>query len=606
MNKRIRKMYCVLRNITTLRTTHYALLITILSTIIIFGQSVTAVPAGPSTFYVATVSSGGNDSTGDGSNGNPWATITKALDSVPDGSTILVKPGTYNGRIRVRGNFPNGVTVRSEVPYQAILQHNDRVLTAYEHSSPVRGITIEGFEIRHTGPGSGALIFHIDGAGSGAVHHITVRNNIMHDSYNNDILKINNATHDIIVEGNIFYNQAGSDEHIDVNSVEDVIIQDNIFMNDFAGSGRSNGNDTSSYIVVKDSNGNSDAYLGSNNITIRRNVFLNWEGSTGNNFVLLGEDSQPFHEARNVLVENNLMLGNANNTMRAAFGVKGSRDVTFRNNTVVGDLPALAFAMRLNQEGSNPVLENINFYNNIWSDPTGTMGAESGQGANRNDFSDTPIGHTSSFAIDNNLYWNGPNAIPEDSGELVNYTDDSNRTVANPQLGTQVGLILPRWTGSQFADGSSTIGEAFERLVTLYGTPPSGSAVIDNANAGNAPSDDILGNPRNTPDIGAVEFVPQLQLSGTPADGAIVLNWNVNTTIADGTTWRISYTGPGGPGSPITESNKDARTYTIPGLTNYTTYDITLNAMNGATPIMTDTVSIMPTDIFTYLPVILK
>jgi hypothetical protein len=52
----------------------------------------------------------------------------------------------------------------------------------------------------------------------------------------------------------------GSDEHIDVSSVTDVVIQDEVFFNDFEGSGRTNGNDTSS-------------------------------------FVLVGEDGQPFHEA---------------------------------------------------------------------------------------------------------------------------------------------------------------------------------------------------------------------------------------------------------------------------------------------------------------------
>ncbi len=337
---------------------------------------------------------------------------------------------------------------------------------------------------------------------------------------------------------------------------------------------------------------------------MRRNVFLNWEGSTGSNFVLIGEDGQPFYESRNVLVENNLMLGNANNTMRAAFGVKGSRDVTFRSNTVVGDLPALAFAMRLNREGANLVLENINFYNNIWSDPIGTMGAESGGG--NNDFSDTPPADTNTFAIDNNLYWNGGATIPIDQSELINYDDDSNALFANPQVGTQSGLVLPRWTGSQFADGSSTITEAFERLVTLYGTPASGSAVIDNANAANAPAEDILGNPRSNPDIGAVEFVPELQLTGIPANGAIVLNWEANTAVFDGTTWQISYTGPGGPGSPIAGIGKDVRTYTITGLTNYTSYDMTLNAMFGGSPILTDTVTVMPTDLFVYLPVITK
>ena len=94
------------------------------------------------TFYVAT---NGNDNTGDGSSGNPWATITHALDSVTDGSTILVKAGTYNGRVRIRGTFPTGVTVKSEQPYQAVLQHNDKVITAYTHPNGVQGITIEGF-----------------------------------------------------------------------------------------------------------------------------------------------------------------------------------------------------------------------------------------------------------------------------------------------------------------------------------------------------------------------------------------------------------------------------------------------------------------------------
>lgn len=42
----------------------------------------------------------------------------------------------------------------------------------------------------------------------------------------------------------MFYNQTGSDEHVDVNSVKDVIIEDNVFFNDFAGSGRTNPNNT--------------------------------------------------------------------------------------------------------------------------------------------------------------------------------------------------------------------------------------------------------------------------------------------------------------------------------------------------------------------------
>ena len=47
-------------------------------------------------------------------------------------------------------------------------------------------------------------------------------------------------------------------------------------------------------------------------------------------------------------------------------------------------------------------------------------------------------------------------------------------------------------------------------------------------------------------------------------------------------------------------------TYSLTGLTNYTRYTVTLNGMLDSTPFLTDTVRVMPTDIFVYLPLVLR
>ncbi|MEM7033456.1 MAG: choice-of-anchor Q domain-containing protein [Chloroflexota bacterium] len=559
-------------------------------------------------FYVAT---DGSDSQGDGSVGSPWATITQALDNVPDGSLILVKPGLYTGRIRIRGRFTQGVTVRSETAYQAQLRHNGTVLTIFD----AQGITIEGFDIAHTANSNpSGLVIQVqdlidEPGGIDFVSRIVLRNNILHDSYNNDILKINNGAGQITVEGNMFYNQSGSDEHIDINSVTDITVRDNIFFNDFSGSGRPDNNDTSSFIVIKDSNGSDDTNLGSHNINVQRNIFLHWSGSTGSNYVLIGEDGQPFYEAQNVLVENNLMLGTTDNVMRAPFGVKGAKDITFRHNTVVGDLPALAFAMRLNREGDNLANENIRFYNNIWSDPTGTMGAENS--SRPNDFSDTDPADIASFTLDHNLYWNGGNAIPEDGNELINYTDDVNREVSDPLLPNLNSVVVPRWdpVGNQFADGSSTIRAAFERLVNSYGQPSESSPVVDNADSAQSPAEDILGQTRNqgsSSDLGAVEFQPTLNLNGIGADQAIHLTWTVSSSLPPDTTWQITYGLSDTNYQTVTNILSPTRAYTLTSLTNYNVYSVTLHAIRANTIFLSDTVSAFPTDQHLYLPLLLR
>jgi hypothetical protein len=98
-----------------------------------------------------------------------------------------------------------------------------------------------------------------------------------------------------------------------------------------------------------------------------------------------------------------------------------------------------------------------------------------------------------------------------------------------------------------------------------------------------------------------------LVLNGAPADQAIHLTWTVNTTLPVTSTWQIAYDGPpGDQPSPITSILSPTRAYTLTGLTNYTLYTVTLNGMLDSTPFLTDTVRVMPTDIFVHLPLVLR
>ena len=448
------------------------------------------------TRYVATT---GSDAAGDGSPGAPWATITHALDSVDDDTLILVGPGTYQQQVQLRGRFEAGVTVRSQTPYQARLRWNATVVRCFYG----KGLTLEGFDIAHDGPGAGALLMQVsdvidDPTGADRVEDITIRDNVFHDSYNNDLLKINDNARDVRVLGNMFYNQAGSDEHIDVNSVSDVLMEGNVFFNDFAGSGRSD-TDTSSYIVIKDSNGSSDGRLGSEDITVRRNLFLHWEGSSGQGFVRVGEDGTANFEAMRVLIENNLMLGNNTAQIRSPIQFQGVQDVTARANTIVGNMPAKEYGFRIVTVGSSPASDGVHIHNNIWSDPTGTMGDTFNRG-----------GATVDLTFDNNLYWNDGNAFPTSSESIVEVSDDAGAVIGDPLLPDPQTAPLPRWNQntSTFADGSATIAEVFENIVLSHGVPAAGSAAIGAADPANMPIDDILGNPRSeggAPDIGALE-----------------------------------------------------------------------------------------------------
>ena len=508
----------------------------------------------------------------------PWATLAYAAANLPDAyCTVWFKDGVYAGKTELETVFTTTATFKALNPYMAILENSGTVL----HLDGVRNVIFEGFEFRHAGPSTQKHVVLVDRRGELWSEGVTFRNNIFHDSYNNDLLKINNGVRFATVENNIFYNQGDSEQHMDVNSVTDVVIQDNIFFNDFAGSGRSNTQTTKHFIMIKDSNENEDGLEGSERITVRRNIFLSWEGGL-ESFVKTGNDGKPYHEAEGVVIANNLMIGNATDPLNAAFGVRGAKNITFTNNTVIGDLPAKAYAYKVSITGLNPPNENLTFANNIWADPSGTMGAEF-SGSPK--FSGGDPAQTLNLTLDNNLYWNGGAAIP--AGKPLNpLLSDTRRLVADPLLNAdQAAIVLPRWNGSTFLSGNRLIRQEFERLVALYGRLPAGSPAIGQADPALAPPDDILGRPRTaSPDLGAYEYT--LALTGTADLTTVELNWS-DPHEPEATSLAISYT-VGLTAQSVTGILTTTRAYTLTDLWPFSTYTFTLTARDEAGVILAE------------------
>jgi len=134
-------------------------------------------------YYVAE---GGNDGS-DGSSGTPWATLQHAVDSIAPGDIIMVRSGEYEGcRIEQSGTAGAWMTLQAE-PGAAVRitapgpnnRHDSNIeVETWEGDGTVSYWVIQGLEV------SGAPSWGIDiRGGEGApTHHITVRQNRVHDN----------------------------------------------------------------------------------------------------------------------------------------------------------------------------------------------------------------------------------------------------------------------------------------------------------------------------------------------------------------------------------------------------------------------------------------
>jgi len=467
-------------------------------------------------FYVAT---NGNNTTGAGIANNPWKTLDYAINvGIPadGGHTIRVRPGLYDGLTFIYRSFPNEVVIKSEVDHHAVLTNlagGGMILGVFIEGDA--NISIEGFVF--TGEGAtGPVCTTRDG---NMIHfqnasNIRFENNIVfgnnREPFCNDLMKINRSSppyypRNIRILGNVFYNHPqliGSDI-IDSERPGELEITGNIFFSDLGVS------ESENFISLKwEVTGDEvPEDVSSPRYRVNRNIFLNWEGDSGQAMLNFGGDGVSTYEISDALVENNLIVGNSTNPMDAPFQFKGVKGITVRANTVVGDLPSTAFGLLVGTTGLNPTVEDLFIYNNLFSDPTGTMGSTFCL-----TFGNTNLG---TFWLDNNLFWNDGNALPGSGGLLP--TADINRIELDPLLETnQQAVVLPKWntTSRQFESGEVSILGEFERLVETYAALPQGSPAIGAADPANSPYDDIRGWVRDaSPDVGAYEAIPPTGVS---------------------------------------------------------------------------------------------
>ncbi|MDR1918965.1 MAG: hypothetical protein LBQ65_04880 [Tannerellaceae bacterium] len=512
-------------------------------------------------YYVAT---NGNDTTGNGSEERPWRTVRYAMEHTPveGGHEIILKTGTHPSIGYITTQFETPVLLRAETPYKTSLQDSKGHRAGY--LSGAKNIIISGFNIcgnphwNDDGLSSwnqNAYLFQIE-----QCENIILENNIIHDSYNNDILKLNSYSYDCVVRGNIFYNQQPEPghQHIDANQVYNCVIEDNIFFNDYPASGRNQSINASGFVVVKSSvlrmqieEGKISLAeatdKGSRQISIARNVFLNWFGRVDQPVILLGEDALPFYEVNDCIVENNLFIHNevyatkeetlqyekdhTANRIGATWAIKGVNNVNFRANTITGFIQHgwhsynngeghFGYALRVAIESGkindiptvNPPNKDITISNNIFTVPVKSVRGEGQLGIIVGGRKEWLL----SGKIDNNLYYNADEPLREETTEAaadaLTFSMDIHQIVGNPLLETDLSygkVITPTWNAgtNRFAGTYTSIEQARIDLINKFGTPSANSPANNAADNSNMPDRDILHNPRGAQrDVGAVEI----------------------------------------------------------------------------------------------------
>jgi hypothetical protein len=507
-------------------------------------QTEPAVALGQAYYVDAAI---GSDDTGDGSETDPWGTIQYAAAQIGAGDTVLINAGVYDGGtvVNTSGTAGEPITFRANGS-GVIIEGSGGDQDAF-FITEADYIVVEGLTIQHADR-AGLRISLSD--------HVTIRSCTFADNgrwgvftdFSDYTLVEDSESFGAVEEHGIYIS----------NSSDYPMIRGNILHHNHANGLHMNGD------ISQGGDGVISFGLIEGNIIYENGV----GGGSGINM----------DGVTDTLVRNNLLYDNhaSGISVYQIDGGSGSQNNRLLNNTII--MPAdgrWAINIPETSDTGNQVLNNILFSDHSWRGSI--LIAEP---------------HLAGFESDYNI------VVDRFSSDGGNSTID---LAAWQALGYD--------THSFFA----TPDQLFvDPLVGDYRLK-AGSPAID---AGLFLADvpvDLTGGPRPAGlafDIGAYEYgaaLPVLTMTGIPADQAIHLNWTVNTTLPVSSTWQISYLGPAGDQqSPISGLAEPTRAFSLTGLTNYTHYTITLNAMLASGAFLTDTVIVMPTDIFLFLPLEIK
>ncbi len=139
----------------------------------------------------------GSDPNGDGSIDNPYRTLKKAANEASPGDTIYVRGGLYTGTkdtiYGINGTAQQPITIRPYPGETVIFDGTNAGISGSESVIVINTssyIVFEGFEIQNS-PGRGLSTYE--------AHHITIRNNRVHDVQQRGL---SGAGDNLVFEGN--------------------------------------------------------------------------------------------------------------------------------------------------------------------------------------------------------------------------------------------------------------------------------------------------------------------------------------------------------------------------------------------------------------------